>query len=147
MRRIIRHKNRHKILKPSLEWAQNIRPQQGGQTTSQTSFLMTMADESESRGEEELNDMNDARKEIHLKRGTDTTDIFGYINSDESGQVALVVVEDRRNNIAQFDLAYIDVDRQEILATFDMCSSTTLIHNKLIDEGKIKVEETKTTAI
>jgi len=26
-----------------------------------------MADESESRGEEELNDMNDARKEIHLK--------------------------------------------------------------------------------
>ena len=137
------NKNRHKILKASLEWAQNIRPQQGGQTTSQTSFLMTMADESESRGEEELNDMNDARKEIHLKRGTDTTDIFGYINSDESGQVALVVVEDRRNNIAQFDLAYIDVDGQEILAAFDTCSSTTLIHRELIDEGKIEVKETK----
>ena len=89
---------------------------------------MTMADESESRGEEELDDMNDARKKIHIKRGTDTTDIFGYINSDESGQVALVVVEDRRNNIAQFDLAYIDVDGQEILVAFDTCSSTTLIH-------------------
>ena len=87
-----------------------------------------MADESESRSERELDDMNDARKEIHLKRSADTTDIFGYTNLDESGQVALVVVEDRRNNVAQFDLAYIDVDGEEILATFDSCSSTTLIH-------------------
>ena len=41
---------------------------------------MLMADESESRGEEELSDMNDAHKEIHLKhlkRDTDTSNIFG----------------------------------------------------------------------
>ena len=104
------NKSQHRLLRASLDWAQNIRPQQGGQTTSQTSFLMTMADESESRSERELDDMNDACKEIHLKRSTDTTDIFGYTNLNESGQVALVVVEDRRNNVAQFDLAYIDVD-------------------------------------
>ena len=82
-----------------------------------------MADESESRSERELDDMNDARKEIHPERSTDTTDIFGYTNLNESGQVALMVVEDRRNNVAQFDLAYIDVDGEEILAVFDSLTS------------------------
>ena len=57
------NKNHHKILKASLQWAQSIRPQQGGQTTNQTTFLMTMADESETRGREELDDMNYVRKE------------------------------------------------------------------------------------
>ena len=75
-------------------------------------------------------------------KGADTTDIFGYMNKDESEEVALAVVEDRRNNTAQFDLAYIDVDGQEILAAFDSCSSTTLIHRELTEEEKIKVEKT-----
>ena len=126
-----------------MEWAQSFRPQQGGQTARHTTFLMTMAEESESRGREELDDMNDARKEIHLKRGADTSDIFGYMNRDEAEQVALVVVEDRRNDTAQFDLTYKDVDGQEILASFDSCSSTTLIHRELTEEEKIRVEETK----
>ena len=103
---------------------------------------MLMADESESRGEEELNDMNDARKEIHLKRGADTSNIFGYMSRNESEQVTLAVVEDRRNNMAQFDLAYIDVDGHEILAAFDSCSSATLIHRELTEEGDIQVERT-----
>ena len=101
-----------------------------------------MADETESRGKEELDDMNEVRKKIHLKAGADTTDIFGYMNKNESEEVALAVVEDRRNNTAQFDLAYIDVDGQEILAAFDSCSSTTLIHRELTEEEKIKVEKT-----
>ena len=87
--------------------------------------------------------MNDARKEIHLKRGTDTSDIFGYMNKKETEQVALAFVEDRRKNVAQFDLAYIDVDGQEVLAAFDTCSTTTLIHRELVDGGKIKVIETQ----
>ena len=86
----------------------------GGQTARQTTLLMTMADETESRRKEELDDMNDARKEIHLKTGADTSDIFGYMNKNESEQVALAVVEDRRNNTAQFDLAYIDVDLSRV---------------------------------
>ena len=53
-----------------------------------------------------------------------------------------MTVEDRRNNTAHFDLAYIDVDGQEILAAFDSCSSTTLIHRELTDEGNIQVERT-----
>ena len=102
-----------------------------------------MADESESRSERELDDMNDARKEIHLKTSTDTLDIFGYTNLNEPEQVALMVVEDRRNNVAQFDLAYVDVDGEEVLAAFDSCSSTTLIHRELVDEGRIKVIKTQ----
>ena len=66
------NRNRHRIYKDSLEWAQSFRPQR-----EQTSLLMIMADESESRGEKELNEMNEARKQIHLKRGTDTSNIFG----------------------------------------------------------------------
>ena len=52
-------------------------------------------------------------------------------------------MEDRRKNLAQFDLAYIDVDGQEVLAAFDTCSTTTLIHRELVEGGKIKVEETQ----
>ena len=103
---------------------------------------MMMADESESRGEKELNDMNDARKQIHLKRGADTSNIFGYINANDSEQVALAVVEDRRDNLAQFDLAYIDIDGHEILAAFDSCSSTTLIERELTEERDIQFERT-----
>ena len=131
------NRNRHKIYKNSLEWAQSFRPQR-----EQTSLLMMMADESESRGEKELNDMNDARKQIHLKRGADTSNIFGYINANDSEQVALAVVEDRRDNMAQFDLAYIDIDGHEILAAFDSCSSTTLIERELTEEGDIQLERT-----
>ena len=137
------NKNRHKILKPCLDWAQNIRSQTSGQTTDNVSFLMTVDDEVESRSEEELDDMNDIRKEIHIKRSTDTLDIFGYTNPDASGQIALVTVEDRRNNEAQFDLAYVDIDGQEILTAFDSCSNTTLIHKELIEEGKVKVMKTQ----
>ena len=40
-------------------------------------------------------------------------------------------MEDRRNNEAQFDLAYADIDGEEILTAFDSCSNTTLtIKNK-----------------
>ena len=60
------NRNRHKIYKASLERVQSLRPQQDGQTARHNSFLMMMAEESETRGREELDDMNDARKEIHL---------------------------------------------------------------------------------
>ena len=45
--------------------------------------------------------------------------------------------------MAQFDLAYVDVDGEEVLAAFDSCSSTTLIHRELVDEGRIKVIKTQ----
>ena len=47
------NRERHKIYKNSLDWAQSFRPQQNGQQREQTTLLMMMADESESRGEEE----------------------------------------------------------------------------------------------
>ena len=57
-------------------------------------------------------------------------------------QVTLVVTEDRRKNTSQFDLAYIDVGGIEVLAAFDTCSTATLIHRELIDEGQLEVTET-----
>ena len=103
---------------------------------------MIKAKESESRREKELDDINDARKQVHLKRGADTSDIFGYMRSHESEKVALAVIEDRRQNLAQFDLAYIDVNGHEILAAFDSCSSTTLIERGLSESKKIHLERT-----
>ena len=44
--------------------------------------------------------------------------------------------------MAQFDLAYIDLGGHEILAAFDSCSSTTLIHRELTEEGGMQVERT-----
>merc|ERR1711873_114089 len=55
----------------------------------------------------------------------------------------LVVVEDRRKNKAQFDLAYTNIDNEEILTAFDNCSNTTFIHKDLISEGKIQVLKTE----
>ena len=99
---------------------------------------MIMAEESESRGEKELNDINDARRQIHLKRGADTSDIFCYVRNNDPEKIALAVIEDRRENLAQFDLAYIDVNGHEILAAFDSCSSTTLIERELSENKKIQ---------
>ena len=47
-----------------------------------------------------------------------------------------------RKNISQFDLAYIDVGRAEVLAAFDTCSTATIIHRELIEEGQLEVTET-----
>ena len=38
------------------------------------------------------------------------------------------------------------MDGQEVLAAFDTCSTTTLIHRELVEGGKIKVTETKDDA-
>ena len=97
--------------------------------------------------------MVETQKEIHLKQGTDITNIFGYQNTTvngnngrETNQVTLGITEDRRKNISQFDLAYIDVGGEEVLAAFDSCSTATLIHRELIDEGKLKVTETSSSS-
>ena len=63
---------------------------------------MVMAEETESKGIAELSDMNDARKEIHLKKGIDTSDIFKYqdrglneSSTEGPEQVALAIIKDR----------------------------------------------------
>ena len=103
--------------------------------------MMTVDEEAESSSEKELDEMNSVRKEIHIKTNMDIMDFFSYMNTKE--QTTLVVVEDRRNNEAQFDLAYADVDGEEILTAFDSCSNTTLIHKELINEDKVKVLKTE----
>ena len=114
---------------------------------------MTVTEETETESVAVLNDMIQARKEIHLKQGSDITDIFGYqgtklnkADGEETEQVTLGVTEDRRKNISQFDLAYIDISGEVVLAAFDSCSTSTLIHRELIDEGKIEVTKTSSNS-
>ena len=77
---------------------------------------MTVTEETDTKGAAELNNMIVTHKEIHLKQGMDIANIFRYqsptvteVNEEETDQVTLGVTEDRRKNISQFDLAYIDV--------------------------------------
>ena len=67
-------------------------------------------------------------------------------NSGETDHVALGITEDRRKNISQFDLAYIDVGGEEVLAAFDSCSTATLMYREIIDDGKLEVTETSSSS-
>ena len=64
---------------------------------------MTVTEETETKGVAELNDMVETRKEIHLKQGTEITNIFpcqsttvNGTNSGETNQVTLGITDDRR---------------------------------------------------
>ena len=87
--------------------------------------------------------MNSMRKEIHINTNTDSMDIYRHIDRANNEQTSLVMIEDRRNSEAQFDLAYTDIEGQEILTAFDSCSDTTLIHKELVNEGKVEVISTQ----
>ena len=146
---------RHKLYKSALRWKQRVKSgqEQNDDEEKDHSYLMTVTEETETKGAAVLNDMIQTRKEIHLKQGSDITDIFGYQNTTlsedyvgETEQVTLGVTEDRRKNMSQFDLAYIDVSGQEVLAAFDSCSTSTLIHRELIDEGKLEVTKTSSSS-
>ena len=134
------NKNRHQILRRGLEWANRVRPQTPGRNTDNMSFVMIVDEEVESNSEKELDEMNSVRKEIQIKTNQDPLPFFEKMDTQE--HTALVVVEDRRDNEAQFDLAYTNIDNEEILTAFDSCSNTTLIHKDLVNEGKIQVLKT-----
>ena len=132
-----------------MRWKQSFRSREGQVYDEEETYLMTVTEETDTKGAAELDNMIVNRKEIHLKQGMDIANIFGYqsttvteANEGEMNQVTLSVTEDRRKNISQFDLAYIDVGGEEVLAAFDTCSTATLIHRELVDKGKLKVTET-----
>ena len=129
------NKDRHQLLRKSIEWADEVKPQP---VKDNMSFLMLVNEDAESNSEKELGDMSSLRKEIQINTGQDPMETF-----DEIEHTTLLVVEDRRNNEAQFDLAYTNIDDKEILTTFDNCSNTTLVHKDLINEGKIQVLKTE----
>ena len=112
---------KHRLYKSALRWKQGIRTGQSPEDVEEDSYLMTVTEETETKGVAELNDMVETRKEIHLKQGTNITNIFGYqntavngTNGGETNQVTLGITEDRRKNLSQIDLAYIDVGGEEV---------------------------------
>ena len=106
--------------KSALRWKQRVRSGQGQNDDEERdhTYLMTVTQETKTKGAAELNDMIQTRKEIHLKQGSDITNIFGY----QSPTVNEV-------NIDEID-------------HITLCSTATLIHRELIDEGKLEVTRT-----
>ena len=124
-----------------MKWKPSVSSGGGQVDEEEETYLMTVTEETDSKGAAELDSMIVTRKEIHLKQGIDIANIFGYrsprVPEGTEGitdQVALVVTKDRRKKTSQFDLAYIDVGGIEVLAAFDTCSTATLIHRELIEE-------------
>merc|ERR1712035_52797 len=120
----------------SREWADKVDPQP---TRQHMSFLMQVGKDTESTSENVLENYNSVRKEIQINTEKGLAEILNNIEQ----HTTLLVVEDRRNNKAQFDLAYTNIDGEKILTTFDNCSNATLILEDLIQEGKIKVLHTE----
>merc|ERR1711872_526279 len=103
------------------------------------SFLMQVGKDTEFISEKVQENLNAIRKEIQINSEQGLAEVFNNIEQNTT----LLVVEDRRNNKAQFDLAYTNIDGKKVLTTFDNCSNATLIHKDLIHEGKIKVLKTE----
>ena len=129
------NKDRHYLLRKSMNWADRVNPQPVRQHMS---FIMQVGEDTESTSEKVLEGLNSVRKEIQINTEQDLAEVFNEIE-----HTTLLVVEDRRNNKAQFDLAYTNIDGEKILTTFDNCSNATLILEDLIQEGKIKVLHTE----
>ena len=129
------NKERHPILRSSLDWAKKVDPQPVRQHMS---FLMQVGEDTESTSEKLLENLNSVRKEIQINTEQDLAEVLTDIE-----HTSLLVVEDRRNNKAQFDLAYTNIDGEKVLTTFDNCSNATLILEDLIKEDRIKVLHTE----
>merc|ERR1712163_12291 len=130
------NKERHVMLRSSLDWAKKVDPQPVRQHMS---FLMQVGEDTESTSEKLMENFISVRKEIQINTEQGLAEVFNNIEQ----HTTLLVVEDRRNNKAQFDLAYTNIDGEKVLTTFDNCSNVTLILEDLIKEGRIKVLHTE----
>ena len=135
----------HRLYKSALRWKHRVESGQLQNVDKEKdhSYLMTIPEETETNGVAVPHDMIQTRIGIHLKQEADITDTFGYQNTKlledyvgETEQVTLGITEDRRRNMSKFDIAY--VNGQEVLAAFDSCSTSTLIHRELTDTIGIK---------
>merc|ERR1711873_282460 len=101
------NKERHRILRSSQDWADRVDPQPVRQHMS---FLMQVGEDTESTSEKVLENLNSVRKEIQINTEQDLAEVLTDIE-----HTTLLVVEDRRDNKAQFDLAYTIIDGEKVL--------------------------------
>merc|ERR1712240_949683 len=130
------NRERHALLRSGMNWADKIDPQP---VRNHMSFLMQGGKDTESISEEVQENLNTVRKEIQINTEQHLEEVLNNIEQNTT----LVVVEDRRNNKAQFDLAYTNIDGEKVLTTFDTCSNVTLIVEELIKDERIKVLHTE----
>ena len=77
-----RHENinleRHRLYKTAMQWKQSFRSGGGHIDEEEESYLMTVTEETDTKGAAELDNMIVTHKEIHLKQGMDIANIFRY---------------------------------------------------------------------
>ena len=86
------NKDRHYLLRKSMNWADRVNPQPVRQHMS---FLMQVGEDTESTSEKVLEGLNSVRKEIQINTEQDLAEVLNEIE-----HTTLLVVEDRRNNKA-----------------------------------------------
>ena len=90
------NKEKHKMIQSGQEWADSVDPQPVRQHMS---FLMQVGKDTESTSEKVMENYNSVRKEIQINTEQGLAEILNNIKH----HTTLLVVEDRRNNKAQFD--------------------------------------------
>ena len=104
---------KHRLYKAALKWKQRVSTGQAYDDQEDYAYLITVPEETKSKCTAILDDMDQTRREIHLKYGSDMREIFACYrsqlskdeNAEEIKQVTLGITEDRRENTSQFDLA------------------------------------------
>ena len=74
---------KYRLYKAALKWKRRFMSgqQHNDDEDEDHSYLITVPEETETRGTAVLNDMIQTRREIHLKQESDMNEIFGYHNT------------------------------------------------------------------
>ena len=96
--------------------------------------MITIFEESEKENEEETHNKTKNNVEIHLKAGEGITSSNRYhetkhteMDDDRIKEASTVTTEDKSSKQTKVGTSY--VNGQEVFATFDSCSSITVVHH------------------
>ena len=151
----IRHEkfkaHKQKLYKDAIMWKQIVKSERiidNSEKEANLSRLMTISEESEKEDEEEIHNKTKNNVEIHLKTKEGITSSSRYHETkpterkvDRMKEASIRTTEDKYSKQTKIGTSY--VNGQEVFATFDSCSSITVVHHGIII--KTDEAENKTT--
>ena len=130
-----------------LMWKQIVKSERiidNSEKEANLSRLMTISEESEKEDEEEIHNKTKNNVEIHLKAREGITSSNRYherkhteIKDDRIKEASTITTEDKFSKQTKVGTSY--VNGQDVFATFDSCSSITVIHHGIT----LKTDEAK----
>ena len=137
----IRHEkfkaHKQKLYKDAIMWKQIVKSERiidNSEKEANLSRLMTISEESEKEDEEEIHNKTKNNVEIHLKAGEGITSSNRYLETkhteidvDRIKEASTVTTEDKSSKQTKVGTSFFN--GQEVFATFDSCSSITVIHH------------------